>query len=94
MLCGIFDFGDAVGAAEVNFRRQTRRLEQEALQRRNAGKAQQPVLVHGFNAFGGSLDVEAAREAMLTFVTTPTGAYYPTGIERADNIGKAAAAQE
>src|SRR6185503_11574943 len=62
MLCGIFDFGDAVGAAEVNFRRQTRRLEQEALQRRNAGKAQQPVLVHGFNAFGGSLDVEAARE--------------------------------
>jgi hypothetical protein len=30
----------------------------------------------------------------LIFGTTPTGAYYPTGIERADNIEKAAAAQE
>src|SRR5262245_55130369 len=32
MLCGIFDFGDAVHASEINFRRLTRRLEQEALQ--------------------------------------------------------------
>ena len=38
--------------------------------------------------------IEAAREAMLTFGTSPTGAYYPTGIERADNIEKAAAAQD
>ncbi|HKA64558.1 MAG TPA: hypothetical protein VKD00_02395, partial [Methyloceanibacter sp.] len=38
--------------------------------------------------------IEAARELMLTFGTTPTGAYYPTGIERADNMEKAAAAQE
>jgi hypothetical protein len=35
--------------------------------------------------------IEAARETMLTFGTTPTGAYYPTGIERAENIDKAAA---
>src|SRR5262245_37266538 len=32
VLCGIFDFGDVVGASEINFRRLTRRLEQEALQ--------------------------------------------------------------
>lgn len=38
--------------------------------------------------------IEAARESMLTFGTAPTGAYYPTGIERADNIEKAAAAQD
>ena len=30
--------------------------------------------------------IEAARQMMLSFGTTPTGAYYPTGIERADNI--------
>jgi hypothetical protein len=28
---------------------------------------------------------------MLGFGTSPTGAYYPTGIERADNIARAAA---
>jgi hypothetical protein len=28
---------------------------------------------------------------MLTFGNKPTGAYYPTGVERADNIAKAAA---
>jgi hypothetical protein len=28
---------------------------------------------------------------MLTFGTAPTGAYYPTGIERAENIAKSAA---
>ena len=32
--------------------------------------------------------IEAAREAMLSFGTKPTGAYYPTGIERADNIAR------
>lgn len=35
--------------------------------------------------------IEAARQAMLGFGTSPTGAYYPTGIERADNIAKCAA---
>jgi hypothetical protein len=35
--------------------------------------------------------IEAARQTMLGFGTNPTGAYYPTGIERADNIAKAAA---
>jgi hypothetical protein len=35
--------------------------------------------------------IEAARQVMLSFGTTPTGAYYPTGIERADNIARAAA---
>jgi hypothetical protein len=38
--------------------------------------------------------IEAARDTMLSFGTTPTGAYYPTGIERTENIDKAAAAQE
>jgi hypothetical protein len=28
---------------------------------------------------------------MMTFGTKPTGAYYPTGIERADNIAKTSA---
>jgi hypothetical protein len=28
---------------------------------------------------------------MLTFGIKPTGAYYPTGIERADNMAKTAA---
>jgi hypothetical protein len=28
---------------------------------------------------------------MLNFGAKPTGAYYPTGIERADNIAKTAA---
>jgi hypothetical protein len=28
---------------------------------------------------------------MLTFGNKPTGAYYPTGVERADNIAKCAA---
>ena len=31
-------------------------------------------------------DIEAARETMTPFGSTPTGAYYPTGTERADNI--------
>lgn len=35
--------------------------------------------------------IEAARQTMLGFGTSPTGAYYPTGIERADNIARAAA---
>jgi hypothetical protein len=32
--------------------------------------------------------IEAGREAMLSFGSNPTGAYYPSGIERADNIAK------
>ena len=35
--------------------------------------------------------IEAARQTMFRFGDRPTGAYYPTGIERADNIAKAAA---
>jgi hypothetical protein len=35
--------------------------------------------------------IAAARETMVGFGTEPTGAYYPTGIERADNIAKCAA---
>jgi hypothetical protein len=35
--------------------------------------------------------IEAARQMMLTFGTASTGAYYPTGIERAENIAKSAA---
>jgi hypothetical protein len=35
--------------------------------------------------------IEAARRTMSGFGTQPTGAYYPTGLERADNIAKAAA---
>jgi hypothetical protein len=35
--------------------------------------------------------IEAARQMMLKFGAKPTGAYYPTGIERADNIAKCAA---
>jgi hypothetical protein len=35
--------------------------------------------------------IEAGRLKMLSFGTKPTGAYYPTGIERADNIAKHAA---
>jgi len=35
--------------------------------------------------------IEAARQMMLKFGGKPTGAYYPTGIERADNIAKCAA---
>jgi hypothetical protein len=34
--------------------------------------------------------IEAARMTMLGFGTEPTGAYYPTGLERADNILKCA----
>src|SRR5262245_56796084 len=56
MLCGIFDFGDAVGASEINFRGLTRRLEQEALLGCDAGKAQQPVLIRCFDAFRRRLD--------------------------------------
>jgi hypothetical protein len=36
--------------------------------------------------------IEVAREAMLQFGNMPTGAYYPTGVERANNIARAAAA--
>jgi hypothetical protein len=32
--------------------------------------------------------IEAGRQAMIAFGTEPTGAYYPTGTERADNIAK------
>jgi hypothetical protein len=35
--------------------------------------------------------IEAARQTMLTFGNKPTGAYYPTGVERADNIARCAA---
>jgi hypothetical protein len=35
--------------------------------------------------------IEVARQMMLKFGDKPTGAYYPTGIERADNIAKCAA---
>ena len=35
--------------------------------------------------------IESAEEAMMGFGETPTGAYYPTGNERADNIAKCAA---
>jgi hypothetical protein len=35
--------------------------------------------------------IESAEEAMVNFGATPTGAYYPTGTERADNIAKCAA---
>lgn len=35
--------------------------------------------------------IEAARQTMLRFGDQPTGAYYPTGAERADNIAKQAA---
>jgi hypothetical protein len=33
--------------------------------------------------------IEAAREEMLEFGNAPTGAYYPTGVERANNIARA-----
>jgi hypothetical protein len=37
----------------------------------------------------GDVDsIESAGEAMKSFGSNPTGAYYPTGIERADNIAK------
>lgn len=35
--------------------------------------------------------IETARETMLEYGTKPTGAYYPTGTERADNITDCAA---
>jgi hypothetical protein len=35
--------------------------------------------------------IEAARQRMAAFGTSPTGAYYPTGTERADNIADCAA---
>jgi hypothetical protein len=35
--------------------------------------------------------IDAARQTMMGFGAEPTGAYYPTGIERADNIDKCAA---
>ncbi len=35
--------------------------------------------------------IEAARGMMAKFGTKPTGAYYPTGMERADNIARCAA---
>jgi hypothetical protein len=35
--------------------------------------------------------IEAAKQMMLGFGTNPTGAYYPTGTERADNVDKCAA---
>jgi hypothetical protein len=34
--------------------------------------------------------IEAARAMMAKFGTQPTGAYYPTGTERADNIARCA----
>ena len=35
--------------------------------------------------------IQAARRRMLAFGNAPTGAYYPTGIERSDGIARAAA---
>jgi hypothetical protein len=35
--------------------------------------------------------IEVARQMMSKFDDKPTGAYYPTGVERADNIAKCAA---
>jgi hypothetical protein len=35
--------------------------------------------------------IEAAEGAMMAFGAEPTGAHYPTGIERADNMAKCAA---
>ena len=35
--------------------------------------------------------IESAEEEMVNFGASPTGAYYPTGTERADNIAKCAA---
>jgi hypothetical protein len=35
--------------------------------------------------------IDAAKQMMLGFGAEPTGAYYPTGTERADNIDKCAA---
>jgi hypothetical protein len=35
--------------------------------------------------------IEAAQQTMIGFGLEPTGAYYPTGIERADNIAACAA---
>ena len=35
--------------------------------------------------------IEVARQMMLKFGDKPTGAYYPTGVERSDNIAKCAA---
>ena len=32
--------------------------------------------------------IEAARQTMVEYGASPTGAYYPTGTERADNIAK------
>lgn len=41
---------------------------------------------------GNALDaIDSARRKMLEFGAEPTGAYYPTGIERADNISQIAA---
>ncbi len=40
----------------------------------------------------GELDsIEAGRSTMVQFGVQPTGAHYPTGIERADNIATCAA---
>lgn len=38
--------------------------------------------------------IDAAQTVMSEFGEKPTGAYYPTGIERADNIAKCAAKDE
>ena len=38
--------------------------------------------------------VEAGQNAMAIFGTKPTGAYYPTGIERAENISGCAVADQ
>ena len=38
--------------------------------------------------------IDSARNKMLEFGTSETGAYYPTGVERADNIALIAAERE
>ncbi len=35
--------------------------------------------------------IVSARDAMLKFGSAPTGAYYPTGVERAENMRRCAA---
>src|SRR6185437_14448833 len=52
----------AEAAVELELRRRARPLEQETLQRSDAGKPQQAILIHRLDAFGGGLDVEALRQ--------------------------------
>jgi hypothetical protein len=46
--------------------------------------------VRTLKAVGAGGAIESARAHMLTFGNDPTGAHYPTGVERADNIARIA----